>query len=369
MPSTDLKASAPRTIAFTVLNSPAHPCRYRRFACPLTGANARLAEKRGSVTPSFRGTCTPYLLPVRLAHQIWAHRFDRVLEDVFAVQDEITEAIVAALAPALGKAEQQRATAKTADDLTVWELYQRGMWHLYQRTKEDLAEARRLFEAALALDPALSPACSGLVDAYYYEVVLGLADSKKANRDMALRIARRAVELDPDDGAAHCAMGKARMIRLEHAQAIPELQLAIELNPSLAWAHYGLGAAATFSGRPDEAIAHLEGAIRLSPRDQHMGSFMVRLAEAYLVKREYPDAATWARKALQQQGFQWSRYAALLSSLGFLGEQEEARRFLAECLAARPDFSISLVRDGHLYTDRASMDHYLEGLRKAGVPK
>ena len=75
MPSTDLKASAPRTIAFTVLNSPAHPCRYRRFACPLTGANARLAEKRGSVTPSFRGTCTPYLLPVRLAHQIQArHR-------------------------------------------------------------------------------------------------------------------------------------------------------------------------------------------------------------------------------------------------------------------------------------------------------
>ncbi len=72
MPSTDLKASAPRTIAFTVLNSPAHPCRYRRFACPLTGANARLAEKRGSVTPSFRGTCTPYLLPVRLAHQIEA---------------------------------------------------------------------------------------------------------------------------------------------------------------------------------------------------------------------------------------------------------------------------------------------------------
>ena len=83
------------------------------------------------------------------------------------------------------------------------------------------------------------------MDAYYYEVVLGLADSKKANRDMALRIARRAVELDPDDGAAHCAMGKARMIRLEHAQAIPELQLAIELNPSLAWAHYGLGAGAT----------------------------------------------------------------------------------------------------------------------------
>ena len=72
LPSTDLKASAPRTIAFSMLNSPAHPYRYRRFACPLAGTDARLAEKRGLVTPSFRGTFTPYLLPVRLAHQIQA---------------------------------------------------------------------------------------------------------------------------------------------------------------------------------------------------------------------------------------------------------------------------------------------------------
>ena len=70
LPSTDLKASAPRTIAFAVLISPAHPYRYRRFACPLTGTDARLAEKRGLVTPSFQRTFTSYLLPVRLAHQI-----------------------------------------------------------------------------------------------------------------------------------------------------------------------------------------------------------------------------------------------------------------------------------------------------------
>ena len=95
MPSTDLKASAPRTIAFTVLNSPAHPCRYRRFACPLTGANARLAEKRGSVTPSFRGTCTPYLLPVRLAHQILASHPDAAgageLEDIHLIGEGLEE--------------------------------------------------------------------------------------------------------------------------------------------------------------------------------------------------------------------------------------------------------------------------------------
>jgi tetratricopeptide (TPR) repeat protein len=177
------------------------------------------------------------------------------------------------------------------------------------------------------------------------------------------------VELDPDDAAAHCAMGKARIVRREHALAIPDLRLAIDLNPSLAWAHYGLGAAAVFSGDAEPAITHLAGAIRLSPRDQHMGSFMVRLAEAYLLKHDYQRAVEWAQKALQQQGFQWSRYAALLAGLGFLGEHEQAGRVLGECLVQRPDFSVSLVRDGHLYTDAAALDHYLEGLRKAGVPE
>ena len=153
---------------------------------------------------------------------LWAERYDRVLEDVFTVQDEVTEAIVAAIAPELGKAEQQLASSKKLENLNVWEVYQRGMWHLYQRTKADLAEARRLFEAALSLDPGLSLACSALVDAYYYEVVLGLADSVAENRDKALQVARRAVELDPDDAAAHCAMGKARIVRREHALAVPQ---------------------------------------------------------------------------------------------------------------------------------------------------
>lgn len=309
------------------------------------------------------------LIDASSCKQIWAQHYDRVLEDIFAVQDEVTEAIVAAIAPELGKAEQQRATSKIADNLNVWEIYQRGMWHLYQRTKDDLAEARRLFGAALSLDPGLSLACSALVDAYYYEVVLGLADSAAENRKTALQVARRAVELDPDDAAAHCAMGKARIVRREHALAIPSLQMAINLNPSLAWAHYGLGAAAVFSGSADEAITNLQQAIRLSPRDQHMGSFMVRLSESYLAKRDYESAVQWARKALMQQGFQWSRYAALIAGLGYLGEQDEAHRVLDDCLDQRPDFSISMVRGGHLYTDSQTLDHYLEGLRIAKVPE
>ncbi|WP_170761427.1 adenylate/guanylate cyclase domain-containing protein [Ruegeria lacuscaerulensis] len=301
--------------------------------------------------------------------QIWAERYDRVLEDIFAVQDEVTGAIVAAIAPELDKAEQQRATSKKSGNLNAWDVYQRGMWHLYKRTKEDLTEARKHFEAALSQDPCLSLACSGLVDAYYYEVVLGLTDTPAENCERALRTARMAVELDPDDAAAHCAMGKARIVSREHENAIPDLKLAIELNPSLAWAHYGLGAAAVFLGNADDAIPHLEGAIRLSPRDQHMGSYMVRLAEAYLLKHDYPLAIEWGRKALQQQGFQWSRYAVILAGLGYSGRTEEAARVFGECLIHRPDFSVSMVRRCHLYTHAPALEHYLDGLRKAGLPE
>lgn len=323
----------------------------------------------GSVRKSgHRVRVTAQLVDATTGNQIWAERYDRVLQDIFAVQDEITQAIVAAIEPELGKAEQRRATSKRPENLGAWDLYQQGMWHLYHRTKDELAEAVRLLRSALDRDPTLAPALAGLVDAYYYEVVLSLSDDPAAAREKALAAARQAVELDTDDAAAHCAMGKARLFRREHAAAVPELELAIELNPSLAWAHYGLGAATVFSGGDAaDAIPHLQAAIRLSPRDLHMGSFMVRLADAYNAMGEYEDAADWARKSLRQPNFQWSRYVVLLSALGHLGRTEEAGRVLEEFLTLRADFSISFVRMQHLYTDNDNFAHLIDGLRKAGV--
>ncbi|MCG8546977.1 MAG: hypothetical protein MJE12_22505 [Alphaproteobacteria bacterium] len=322
--------------------------------------SVRRASDRVRVAAQLNGTAN--------GAQIWAERFDRVLEDIFAVQDEITDSIVAAIEPELGQAEQRRAYQKKPEVLDAWDVYQRGAWHLYKRTKDDLEEAEDLFERALALDPTMTSALAGLVDAYYYQIVLGLTDDRAGRREKAIVAARRAVELDANDAAAHCAVGKARIMRQEHDAAVPELELALELNPSLAWSHYGLGAAAVFTGRSaEDAVEHIRHAIRLSPRDLHMGSFMVRLADAYLASGDYEAAVEWGRKSLRQPCFQWSRYAVIVSALGHLGELEEARKVLDELLPLRPDFSISMVRVTHLYTENASFDHYLEGLVKVGV--
>ena len=310
---------------------------------------------------------TAQLIDGDTGKHVWANRYDREFDDVFSVQDELTETIVGALDPELGKAERERAKAKRPENLDAWDVYQRGLWHLYHYTKEDIEKAQQLFREATSLDPNLGVAFSGLAEAFYFSLVYGHSDAPEHDREEALVAARTAVELDGEDAVAHCTLGRIYYVRREHDLAIAELQTALELNPSLAWAHYGVGAALVFSGRAREALPFLQSAMKLSPRDPNMGSFLVRMADAYLFMRDYDDAITWAKKALRQQGFQWSRYAVLVSALGHLGRLEEANRALQELRTRRSDFSIDFVQATHLIADADDMSHYLEGLRKASV--
>ena len=310
---------------------------------------------------------TAQLIDGDTGKHVWANRYDREFDDVFSVQDELTETIVGALDPELGKAERERAKAKRPENLDAWDVYQRGLWHLYHYTKEDIEKAQQLFRQATLLDPNLGVAFSGLAEAFYFSLVYGHSDAPEHDREEALVAARTAVELDGEDAVAHCTLGRIYYVRREHDLAIAELQTALELNPSLAWAHYGVGAALVFSGRAREALPFLQTAMKLSPRDPNMGSFLVRMADAYLFMRNYDEAIAWAKKALRQPGFQWSRYAVLVSALGHLGRLEEANRALQELRTRRSDFSIDFVQATHLIADADDMSHYLEGLRKASV--
>jgi adenylate cyclase len=308
------------------------------------------------------------LIEGNTGNNVWARSYDRELCDIFSVQDEITQTIVGAIEPELGRAERERARVKVRDKLDAWTIYQRGMFHLYRCTREDLIEARQLFRQVISVDGELGPAYSGEAEAYYYEVVYGFAASNEHNREKAIAPARRAVTLDAEDAGAHCTLGRIRYLRREYAPAISELRTALELNPSLALGHYGLGAALVFSGRATEAVPHLETAIRLSPHDPNMGSFLVRIADAKYFAPDYEGAVSFALKALGQPNFQWSRYAVLIAALGQLGRHDDARRYLAEVLRERPDFSLEFVRGTHLFGVREIMEHFCDGLRKARVP-
>jgi TolB-like protein/Flp pilus assembly protein TadD len=352
--------------------------RQSSFACRDRGLDARQIARELGVRYVLMGSVRRAGERIRVGTQlieggsgnnVWARSYDRTVSDVFALQDEITQTIVGAIEPELNRAERDRARVKARDSLDAWSVYQRGMFHLYRCTREDLLEARRRFREAIALDPEFGPPYSAEAEAFYYEVVYGFAKSNQENREKAIVPARHAVTLDAEDAGAHCTLGRIRYLRREYPQAIAELTTALELNPSLALGHYGLGAALVFSGRVSEAVPHLEAAIRLSPHDPNMGSFLVRLADARYFSGDYEGAIAFALKALGQPNFQWSRYAALIAALGQLQRLDEAQRYLRELTGERPDFSLAFVRETHLFGTHETMARFCEGLREAGVPE
>jgi tetratricopeptide (TPR) repeat protein len=311
---------------------------------------------------------TAQLIDGPTGNHVWATRYDRDLEDIFAVQDELTQTLVGAIEPELSKAEQERARLKKPETLDVWDIYLRGMSALNALTSESLAEAEQTFARVIELDSGYAAAYSGLAEVHYYYLVLGLAEAPDVSRRSAFDAARRAVELDRESAIAHCTLGRAHMINRRFDESVSEFQAALEINPSNALAHYGLGATYVFDGQSEISLPHLEQAIRLSPHDAHMGSFRVRTAQAYLHLHDYEKAVEWARKALRLPNFQWSRQMILASALAQLGRTEEARSFIDELLRRIPHFSAAYMLDFSPMVENEDFRHMVDGLRQAGLP-
>ena len=310
---------------------------------------------------------TAQLIDGASGNHIWAERYDRELQDVFELQDELTETIAGRIEPALSQVERERAKAKKPENLDAWEIYQQGMWHLHRRTRDHLVEAQALFDRAIELDPRLVSAYSGSAEVCFFRIVGGFADSPDACREEGLRWAQTAVELDKQDAGARYALGRIYTVRREHDLAIAQLTTALELNPSYAWAHYALGMAMGTSGRPTEAIEPIRMAMRLSPHDPYLGQFMVHMGAAYLFMGQQEEALSWAKRSLREPNNQWSRYALLLSALGHLGRTDDVQPALEALLRLKPEINIHFVGEWWPISDPASREHLLDGLRKAGL--
>jgi adenylate cyclase len=180
---------------------------------------------------------------------LWAERYDRELEDIFAVQDEVTHAIVSTIEPHLASTERQRARRKPTENLGAWESYQRGLWHLYQYQPDDIGEAVQLQERAIALDPTFASAHAGLALSLYYELVLGFASDWSAGMARALDAGKTAISLDGNDPFAHISLGRVYTIHGQHEAAIAECDIAISITPSYAVAHFGRAHSLWMSGR------------------------------------------------------------------------------------------------------------------------
>ena len=310
---------------------------------------------------------TAQLIDGGSGNHVWAQRYDRDLEDIFSVQDEITETLVGAIEPELGKAERERARTRRPDDLRAWDLCQRGLWHTYKRTRQDLADAQHMFRQAIEIDPGLARAYAAAEEAFFFQFVGGYVDTGQAAKADALRFAEKAVQLDGEDAFNRYALGRALTLVRRHDSAVFELRKAIELNPSFAQAHSALAMALATGGHPEEALPHIELAMRLSPQDPYFGQFLVRRAEACLFSGRVEEAVEAAERSLREPNIQWSRWAILAAAQAHLGRLEGARRSIEALRILRPEIDLAFTRDYWPIADAKALEYLLDGLRKAGL--
>jgi len=310
---------------------------------------------------------TAQLIEAESGNHLWAEQFDRDLEDIFAVQDEITQRIVGALQPEIGVAEYERAKRKSPDSLDAWALYHQGIHHLYRYSKADNAEARRLFRRVIEQDSQFAAAHTMLAYACFMAVFDALTDYRVDQLTESFDMAQMAVRLDERDAMAHAILGRVLSMRHQHDLALAECDKAIELNPNLSQAQFGRGLALVLAGRPGDAVANLENAARLSPRDPNFYAFLLVSAWAELLEGRYDSALDWARRAVAQpnSGVWGNATLAIVSAL--LDRLEEARDALKALIEEKPDMAISFIAETLPFRRDRDRRIFEDGLRRAGL--
>jgi adenylate cyclase len=308
---------------------------------------------------------TAQLVEAETGKHVWAERYDRDPADIFAVQDEIAEAVTIAITPAIADAERQRAMRRPPASLDAWGAYQRGLWHLGKGNAADNAVAEKFFQQAIDLDPLFAGGYTGLAAALMRAGGFQTRDPTEAQR-VEEELAQRAVALDGGDAEARARLALALSERGDHQGARAEAERALALCPNLPDAHGALGIALMYTGKPKEGLVALETCIRLDPRGPLMMNRLAQVALAYYFCREYAAAVAAAKRAIRSFPDRWSYYRCLAQALGQLGRTEEAKVALNKAIAIAPASFDLFVRGRPPWFRQEDHDHMMEGLRKAG---
>jgi adenylate cyclase len=309
---------------------------------------------------------TGQLIDAETGNHLWAERYDRKLEDIFAVQDEVTEAIVATIAPEIGGVELERSQRRPPESLDAWDIYQRGLAAYYSSTEERLRSAIEKFDRVNEIDPTFAPAFAMAANARVRYLMHFMPDNHSELLNQAREKAHKGITLDPRDPTCLWVDGRVLSTLGQHDVAISKIEEAIALNPNDAMSHHMLGLVLCRAGRPKEAIPHIDHAIRLSPRDIWLTGFLGFRAFVLFDLERYEEAFECARRASLSPNPRAMTFALLTAVLTRLGRPEEARAALGDLLAHTPGISSVNYREnpwgGPEVTER-----FVNALREAGL--
>jgi tetratricopeptide (TPR) repeat protein len=309
---------------------------------------------------------TGQLIDAVTGAHLWADRFERDLTDVFALQDEVTIAVVSAIQPKMLQTEIEMATRRRPENLTAYDFYLRAMQQYYLMTREGVAEAIRLAHRALELDPRLGSAAALAGDCHASSVVWGYANDPQFARKEAVRLARLALRIDDGDPdtLSRVAVISACMVGASEAE-IEMADRAVALNPNSWRTWNNRGWVYRIAGLPEEAIRSFERAIRMSPVDPLLYMTLTGIGGAVIELGRFDEAIVVGKKALRQNPSFVATYRCLASAFAHLGRDAEAHEAAARVLEIDPAFTISASIVG--FPNYSKL--FIEGLRKAGLPE
>jgi adenylate cyclase len=311
---------------------------------------------------------TAQLIDAESGNHVWADRYDGKLENIFDLQDEITNTIAAAVTPAFAKAELQRISRKRPESLDAWDLTLRSSQRSALGGPADIAAARELAERAVLLDERNTEALARLAFCHVTEGWLGYSPSPSASIAEGIKVARLALQEDNTDANSLISLGFGLFAARQFDEALDVLRQAVALNSNNAAGLVCYGMCMGFCGDYDKAIGALDRAIRLSPRDPGLGIWIAQMALAAFVVEQYQEGVGYGRRAVQNTPGFMGAHRALAANLSALGQMEEAKREVAEMRRIMPELTVAKTRTLPFREDEAR-ERYCAALARAGLPE
>jgi adenylate cyclase len=322
----------------------------------------------GSVRKSGgRVRITGQLIDAVTGAHLWADKFEQDLTDVFALQDEVTIAVISAIHPKLLETEIDLATRRPIESLTAYDLYLRARKQLYRFDRDGHAEALRLCQQALEIDPGCVLAAAFAAGAHVIGISLGFTTDYEFHRKEAIRLTHLALSIDENDEGALATAGWVNAYFIgDYETALDFADRSVARNPNDARAWRMRGWTYKAAGQYEEAVQSLQRCVRSSPLDPTLHNTLSGIAQALIELRRFDEAVAISKKALRQNATFSATHRAMVAALIHLGRDVEACQAVARLLEVDPTFAISawLARGGN-----SNSPLLIEGLRRAGLPE
>jgi adenylate cyclase len=309
------------------------------------------------------------LIEAQTMHHVWADHYDGKLDDVFALQDQITTRILSALGPELTTAEIERSRLVRSQDFDAWDRYLQALPHAYEITKQGFDRAGVLLSEAIERDPEFSSAYAMLCHSYSLAAFHGWLPKVRQAIRQSIEFGDRAVALDPQNPIALANLGWAHVFLGPQDKAVRMLRRALELDPNSTHAWSALGCALGFMGEPDQAMAAIENAKRGSPRDPMRWLWFLGESIANFAANQLEIAIDAAKNAIQLQPSWYGSYPLLAASAAHLDRMDVAQDAVATLLKLIPRFSMRGAERNPIFERTDDVKRMIDGLRLAGLPE